>query len=154
MDTKKLYINSQKTVLNWGVAISITFFALALYALLKYFLNKSIPTAPQKPFEIWLNFFTYLVIAATSVISRINLNPKAALTTVLAYNVIYAYFLVDSALKLKATVAAVKAFTGQSNILHFILGYGVAFVILTSLNILYYRTYRAVKNIKQVNALV
>lgn len=78
MDTKPLYIKTQKNLQNWGIIISAILFILSLFPFILK--NKGIE---KNTIDVWANFFCYTVIFGGFLYSRVRNSVKMSLIALL-----------------------------------------------------------------------
>ena len=141
MDTKKLYIRSQKTLLNWGLGVAIFFFIITVLTFTAK--NKIVFNA-----SLWISSVCYTAMFVLMLFNRIKINKNAALATLTTYLLFSTFSLVDMAIKTKHTYSTLLVAFPSSPLLATTIAYSVALVLLFGLNFLYYRVYKATQRIQ------
>ncbi len=141
MDTKKLFLKTQKNLINWGLGISFC------YALLLLFYFFKIPKTPLSLLNLLIGLFLF----ASMVMTRLSLRPKFALLALASLGGQLVISLVDTTMRFKQIVETFKNFQGPKWILFFsvFMGYFIYFLGLY----LYYKVYKATCYAKELHEL-
>lgn len=139
MDTKKLYINSQKTILNWGLGLSAFFFILTLISVV-------FKTAVVSKSSLWISSIAYTSLFVLMIITRLKINRNAAIATFALYGVFSIYSLVEMIIKFRPSFSAFNTNPNLSTV-SLVIGYAIGLLILAAINFLFYRVYKATQNI-------
>lgn len=143
MDTKKLYIQSQKKVLNWGIAISAFLFSLTFFS----FSYKS----SANSLAVWISSIVYTLLLVCMIINRIKIKKKVALTAFLVILSFSIYSILDSLIRFKTLYASMLQVPAVNKSM-LIFSYLIGFAILFGLNFFFYKVYKATQNILMVES--
>lgn len=145
MDTKKLYIKTQKNLLNWVVGIS----AITLISVVYSMLSKTASATPK--YALWISFLVYLSLFCGSLYNRIKYNVNVARGAFYLYALFSVYSIIEMLLKYKATQQLLKLTQPNSNTAIFmIIGYAVGILFIVGINFLFYKSYKATQKIIQL----
>jgi hypothetical protein len=141
MDTKKLYIKSQKTVLNWGLGLATAFFIMTILGFFSknYAFNK---------LSIILPTAVYTFMFVLSLVNRIKINKKAALIALAAYALFSVYLIIEMIVKAKKTYATLSLTFPTAPLAFTIFSYMVGVGFILGMNFLYYKVYKSTERIQ------
>ena len=145
MDTKKLYIKSQKTVLNWGLGLATAFFIITLCNLIinRYSVNR---------LSLMIQTAIYTCMFAFSLINRIKINKNAALVAFSAYALFSIYLIVDMIVKAKQTYTSICLAFPNSPLTLTLISYTVGLTVIFGVNFLYYKVYKSTLRIQTLES--
>ncbi len=145
MDTKKLYIKSQKNILNWGLGLATLFFGLSI---LSIFTKKDMST--HNSFDFWTNIIIYTVIFSAMIYTRFKINLRASQVSLFSYLALFTYYFVSMTIKAKSTYLTFEQINPSRATLLFIIAYVCTFLIMGGMSYLFYRVYKATKTIRSL----
>lgn len=146
MDTKKLYIKTQKNFLNWIVGILSLTLASVVYSLFA----KNPSATPI--YSIWISLLVYLCLFSASLYNRIKQNSTIARSAFYLYAIFSVYSIVEMILKYKSTQQMIKLMQPNTNTTFFMItGYVVGTLFILGFNYLFYRGYKATDRIIKLN---
>ncbi|MCH9632996.1 MAG: hypothetical protein S4CHLAM6_13470 [Chlamydiae bacterium] len=146
MDTKKLYIKSQKNTLTWGLAVASILFLLAIFSIF------ATPKGTKHyTFDFWANLIIYTSIFVSLLYNRFKISPKSAIIALFSYLALFATYLVSMTIKAKQTYQLFLTMGFKSPKVTFALCYGLTVLIMLAMSYLLYRVYLATKNVETLS---
>ena len=146
MDTKKLYIKSQKNVLTWGLVISAIFFTLSLVSI---FTRKNL--SEQNIFDFWVNLIIYTSVFTSLLYNRIKINVKSAKIALFCYLALVGVYIVTMTIRAKQSYDLFKTMNFKNPLMAIVLGYGSTILVMAGVTYLLYRVYMATKNVETLS---